>query len=128
MSIDTYSKLSSKNTSGINGLTAHHMPSKQFMKNLGIEGYGNGDGALTMLIEAQGSGVGRHNRTLTYKKGQQIIPEYFNLSPAEALKHDIDELRELFIQDGVYGADVEKALQSYVSQIKTKYPNIQWTN
>ena len=96
------------------------------MENLGISDYTRAKG-LSLLIDAE-SGVGRHNRTGTYKRGEKIIPEYYNLSPAAALKKDIDELRDLFIQDGVYGAEVEKALQSYVSQIKTQFPTIQWTN
>ncbi len=122
-----------QNSEGGNGLTAHHMPSQAFMKRyLGkdLDGKDIYDGkeALSMLVDAAGKGVGRHNRTLTYKKRTDFIPEYMDLTPAQALKHDINELRNLYIDDGVYNAAVEKALQGYAKEIQNKFPNIIWTN
>ncbi len=129
LTIGVFSDLSKKNTAGKNNLTAHHIPSHAFMDKNKIYGYKHSGGICILVESSIKSGEVnpfRHGRTKTFGSNMNNVERttYENLTPKQALDFDINDLRNIYISDGVYNASVEKALQNLIQQTKNTYPGI----
>ena len=117
-----------------NGLTAHHIPSDAYMKKL-VEGgtlrpteYNTDDG-ICVVVESVAdvtNKIKRHNRTKTFWSNMSKVEKdtYFALDPRKALEFDINDLRNIYKNDGVYDVSVENALQDLIKKTKMKYKPI----
>ena len=125
LNIGSYSKMVNDYTKGIDNLTPHHIPSDGYMLEKGFEGYSKVKGLCIVVESSSITGQikpSRHGRTKSFGKTTDATKkEYYNMSPKDALKRDIDDLREIYISDGIYNANVEKALEDLVKQTKVKY-------
>ena len=125
LNVGSYGKMVKDFTKGVNELTAHHIPSDAYMEFNKISGYTHGNG-LCIVVESS-SIIGqikatRHGRTKTFGNTSTSTKKtYYDMSPKGALKRDIDDLREIYIADGIYNANVEKALQDLIQKTKTTY-------
>ena len=86
----------------------------------------NGNDGLCILVESAaspGNRVLRHNRTKTYMTNLSPSQreEYYILSPKAALDFDINDLRNIYKNDGIYDVSVENALQDLIKKTKIKY-------
>jgi hypothetical protein len=102
-------------------ITPHHIPSDAFMKKHGVS---RNDG-ISIYMEQPATG-GRHRQTRTY--GGHMTPAqreaYYKMSPTEALKHDIDDARKIYRDQGLLTPKVEDALQQVVRQNKATFPHL----
>ena len=98
-------------------LTPHHMASAEFMlRNYGVD---KNDG-LSMLVETtyKNSG-GRHGKTSTYGTSSM---EYYNLTPRQALARDVNDMRNILKDQGLYDKYAKRQLKEYIKiQEDTKY-------
>lgn len=98
-------------------LTPHHMASAEFMsRNYGVD---KNDG-LSMLVETtyKNSG-GRHGKTATYGTSSM---EYYNLTPRQALARDVNDMRNILKDQGLYDKYAKQQLKEYIKiQENTKY-------
>ena len=116
LAVDTAGALRRAGTKG-DDITPHHIPSAKHMsENHGVRW--NDGIAINMEQPTPGSG-GRHRRTFTY--GTQADRD---LGSRDALARGIWDARQRYIEDGLYGPEVRRALQEVIRQNKAKYPNI----
>jgi hypothetical protein len=87
-------------------------------------GVSRNDG-ISIYMEQPATG-GRHRQTRTY--GGHMTPAqreaYYKMSPTEALKHDIDDARKIYRDQGLLTPKVEDALQQVVRQNKATFPHL----
>ncbi len=102
-------------------ITPHHIPSDAFMKKHGVS---RNDG-ISIYMEQPATG-GRHRKTKTY--GGHMTPDqreaYYQMSPAEALKHDVDDARNVYREQGLLTPAVEDSLQEVIRQNKATFPHL----
>ena len=101
--IGTYKDLNKAGHPG-DDLTPHHMPSKKYlMESMGMDKKDALDNGLSMNLHQMKKG-GIHRKTKTY--GGHMTKEerkaYLNLSPRDALAHDLKDLRKLSMEEGTY--------------------------
>lgn len=120
--VGTYKDLIKQGKRGDN-LTPHHIPSDAYMKKHGIS---TDDGiAITLEHPHPGKG-GRHRRTKTYggnmTKAERDV--YYNMKPLDALEMDVEDLRNIYKEDGLYDAKIEDMLQEVINENKKRFPNL----
>ena len=123
--IGTYKELNDAGTVG-DDITPHHMPSDAYMKNNNIEGYNRNEG-LSMNMEQPHPGTGgRHRRTSTYDNQMTKAEQraYWDKNPRDALAHDIEDLRKIYKEDGLYDKEIRDKLQEYIKQMKENHPDL----
>jgi hypothetical protein len=102
-------------------ITPHHIPSDAFMRKHGVS---RNDG-ISIYMEQPETG-GRHRKTKTY--GGHMTPTqreaYYRMSPTEALKHDINDARNIYRDQGLLTPQVEDALQEVIRQNKAAFPHL----
>lgn len=113
-------------------LEGHHIPAKAFIKNLKthprhstdpafkaeVDTYDLGYDSITIMMEQW-----RHK--LTANRGVNAInPDYLKLAPLEALKIDLENLRDIYRSQSLYTTEVESKINQFEKIIKTQYPNI----
>jgi hypothetical protein len=126
--VGTYKELIDAGEVGDN-ITPHHMPSNEYMKKYmekRKKDYSTDDG-VCMNMEQPFPGVkGRHRQTKTYDNNMTNAEKeaYYKLSPREALEKDIDDVRKIYKEEGLYNKDVEKSLQEVIKQNESKHPDL----
>lgn len=112
-----YGKL--PNETGDN-ITGHHMPSNKYMQDeFGIKT----KDSYAMFLEHPHPGQGgRHRRTFTYGLSKATRPEDFTLykflKPRDVLTFDINDLRRILKEDGLYNKATRKKIQEYIDYYK----------
>ncbi|WP_231887511.1 hypothetical protein, partial [Paenibacillus jamilae] len=112
-----YGKL--PNETGDN-ITGHHMPSNKYMQDeFGIK---NKDSYAMFLEHPHPGQGGRHRRTFTYGLSKATKPEdftlYKSLKPRDVLTFDINDLRRILKEDGLYNKATRKKIQEYIDYYK----------
>ncbi|XZH90705.1 hypothetical protein ACSXEW_16715 (plasmid) [Clostridium perfringens] len=103
-------------------ITGHHMPSNHYMK----EKYyipTNESSAFNLEQISPGMG-GRHRRTFTYGLKGRNKDLYLNLMPRDALAFDINDVRRILKEDGLYNKESRQALLNYIKHCKNTKPGI----
>ncbi len=121
--VGTYRDLSDNGSLGDN-ITPHHMPSDAYMSRNNIDGYTRNDG-ISMNMEHPHPGVGgRHRQTATNGSNmtQAQKEDYWNLTPRDALAHDIRDARRIYQEQGLYNENIRNSLLEVIKQNQTKYP------
>ncbi|WP_252250546.1 RHS repeat-associated core domain-containing protein [Clostridium sp. ZBS13] len=117
--IGTYSELIKSGKWGDN-ITPHHMPSAEYMSKKKVS---KNDG-LCMNVDQPKKG-GRHRETYTY--GRNMTNEqknfYYALSPRDALAFDLNNLKEIYIKDGIY-KEMAPKLKEYAKKYIEYMPDI----
>lgn len=115
LKVGTYDDLTKAGTKG-DDITAHHMPSADFMKSKGID---KGDG-VTMNMEHPNPGKGgRHRETSSYgRKSDKTI------SARTSLARDIKDVRAIYLKDNLYTPQTRDAFQNVIKLNKELYPKI----
>lgn len=119
--IGTYKELLDSGEIGDN-ITPHHMPSAEYMATKGVA---KNDG-LCMNIEMPSPGKGgRHRMTDTYGRNMTDAQKayYYSLSPREALAYDINNLRQIYMRQGLY-SEIRPKLQAYIKAYKKYIPEL----
>ncbi|OAB45513.1 hypothetical protein PGLA_04485 [Paenibacillus glacialis] len=107
-------------------ITGHHMPSNKYMKeNYDIDM----DESYAINLEHPFPGVGgRHRRTFTNGMGSKNRPEdynlYMSLNSRDALAFDMNDLRRILKEDGLYNKETKEKLKEYIKY----YENYQKNN
>lgn len=98
------------------------MPSNYYMKekfNIDI------DDSLAFNLEQLTPEVGgRHRRTFTYgfkDRGKEL---YLNLMPRDALAFDINDIKRILKEDGLYNSESRKSLFEYINYHKKMAPGV----
>ncbi|MMZ53940.1 Phage late control gene D protein (GPD) [compost metagenome] len=112
-----YGKL--PNVTGDN-ITGHHMPSNKYMQDeFGIKT----KDSYSMFLEHPHPGQGgRHRRTFTYGLSKATRPGdftlYKSLMQRDGLAFDINDLRRILKEDGLYNKATRKRIQEYIDYYK----------
>jgi hypothetical protein len=120
--VGTYRNLIKKGKKGDN-ITPHHMPSDKYMKRKGVKR----DDGISMNMEHPSPGTGgRHRKTKTNGSNQTDAERqaYYDLSPRDALAHDIKDARRIYMEEGRYTPEIRKGLQETIKQNKQSFPNL----
>ncbi|WP_156876029.1 type VII secretion protein [Clostridium kluyveri] len=119
--VGTYEDLIDAGSRGDN-ITPHHMPSAKYMEpNAGVP---KNDGvAMNMEQPFPGQG-GRHRLTDTYGMTGEKLQNYLNLSPRNALAHDIRDARSIYQNDNLYTPDIRQGLEDVIKMNKKLYPDL----
>lgn len=69
---------------------------------------------------------GRHRRTQTCGKNMTAAERaaYYQLSPKEALEHDLIDVRRIFREEGKLTPEMKKQIQKVEDLNKTKFPHL----
>ena len=121
----TYKQLDDLGEVGDN-LTPHHMPSDAYMKRRGGSKYSRDEGVSVNVEQPHPGTGGRHRQTKTYG-GNMTKAEreaYYKMSPAEAMEHDIEDLRKVYEKEGISSDKEDKALNEVRRLNREKYPDI----
>ena len=110
---DSYGNLVKDSVKG-DGIEAHHMPSKQFMAKYGI----SERDALALNIKHS-----THTQTFTYSFLGERNEWYLSLSPEEALRVDLSNLRAIFAKEGTLET-MEPILKEYAEACRRKFPQL----
>jgi hypothetical protein len=109
-------------------ITAHHIPSNKHMRQHGVP---TDDGiAINMEHYTQGNpqgfptNTGRHPDTFTYGNANKYGGGDVNMSPRDALAAGIRDARKIYARDGLYNAEIRKALQEVIQKNKVAHPQI----
>ena len=126
--VGTYKELIDAGKVGDN-ITPHHIPSNEYMqrymKERGIN-YSTNDGICINMEQPSPGMGGRHRQTKTYNNNMTNAEKeaYYKLTPQEALEKDINDIRQIYKDEGLYNKDVENSLQEAIKQNKSKYPDL----
>lgn len=108
-------------------ITGHHMPSNKYMQEeFGIKT----KESYAMFLEHPHPGQGgRHRRTFTYGLNQRTRPEdfdlYMSLKPRDALAFDVNDLRRILKEDGLYSKENKEKLKEYIDYYEEyKHKNV----
>mgnify|MGYP007039427980 CR=1 FL=1 len=101
-------------------ITGHHMPSNKYMQE---EFEIKTKDSYAMFLEHPHPGQGgRHRRTFTYGLSQRTRSEDFNLymslKPRDSLAFDINDLRRIMKEDGLYNKENKEKLKEYIDYYK----------
>lgn len=116
--IGTYRELKAarQGNSAYKGLDAHHIPSKQFMKTYGIDP----DDAVAIMVPR-----GTHKQTLSYGRWSVAkVQWYSQLSPEDALRLDLSNLRAVLRSEGVTDPAVLKHVDQVADYCRKLYPHL----
>lgn len=118
--VGKYGDFSGKKFKGDN-LTAHHMPSSQYMRlKCGVS---NSKGVCMMMDQPHPGKGGRHRETFTYGRlSKEKKEEYLNKTPREALANDILDARKIYMKDGLYTKEIKRGLLNVIKENKKEYP------
>ncbi|WP_156175992.1 type VI secretion system tube protein TssD [Hymenobacter terrenus] len=118
--VGTYKELLDAGSRGDN-ITPHHVPSDAYIKQHGVA---KNDGVCINMEQPQNGG--RHRRTKTFGRNMTDAEReaYYKLPPKEALDYDIQNVREIFREEGKLDTKMEKKLQEVLNQNKTKFPKL----
>ena len=119
--IGTYSDLVKAGKRGDN-ITPHHMPSAEYMSAKGVS---KNDGlCMNMEMPSPGAG-GRHRMTNTYGRNMTDAQKayYYSLSPRDALAYDINNLRKIYKEQGLY-SEIRPKLKEYIKAYKEYMPEL----
>ena len=119
--IGTYKYLVKKGKKGDN-ITPHHMPSAEYMAKKRVP---RNDGlCINMEMPVPGSD-GRHRQTDTYGNNMTEAEKdfYYSLSPRDALAYDINNLKKIYKNDGLYDVMRPKLIQ-YIRTAKATNPEL----
>lgn len=101
-------------------ITGHHMPSNKYMQEE-FEIKTKDSYAIFLEHPHPGQG-GRHRRTFTYGLSQRTRSEDFNLymslKPRDSLAFDINDLRRIMKEDGLYNKENKEKLKEYIDYYK----------
>ncbi len=120
--VGTYKYLRNRGKIGDN-ITPHHTPSKKYMQQHSVK---TNDG-VCMNVEHPTPGTGgRHRLTKTYGRNMTDLEKeiYYNLSPRDALAHDIMDLRRIYREKGLYDSYIRSKLFEDISLNKELYPDL----
>ncbi len=93
------------------GLTPHHMVSAEYLeRNYGVS---NGSGLAMMVETTSNNPGGRHGKTATYGG---ISSDYYDLTPRQALAHDLFDMRQMLIDQGLYDEYAQQQLMDYAKE------------
>lgn len=82
-------------------------------------GVSKGDG-ISINMEQPHPGVGgRHRQTFTYGSKADL-----DMAPRDALASGVGDARSIYMQDGLYDAQIRKQLQELIDQNGSNYPEI----
>ena len=125
LKVGTYKDLSKAGKRGDN-LTPHHIPSDAYMKKHGGSTYSRNDGVSINVEQPHPGTGGRHRSTKTYGSNMTDAQReaYYKMTPKEALEHDIEDLRKIYKDEGLYNKKVEDALQEVIKQNKVNHPDV----
>ncbi len=112
---DTYGELGKLAEKG-DGIEGHHIPSKEFMKQYGV----SANDAMAINISHS-----QHVKTFTYGYSAQRQQYYMALSPNDALRVDISNMRSIFREEGTLD-EMLPVLNDYVKTLKTRFPELFW--
>jgi len=102
-------------------VTGHHMPSSKYIREvLGME---HADGIAMNMQHFYPSNTGRHPLTRTFgSKGRNsaLLDETFR----EALGRDIRDARRIYMENGMYGPDVRRALREVIDEWRSLRPDL----
>ena len=121
--VGSFDELVKAGTMGDN-ITPHHMPSAKYLEiNTDIK-YKDGV-AMNMEQPSPGKG-GRHRKTSTYNNNMTNAEQqsYWNLSPREALAHDINDAIKIYKEQGLYNDKIREGLLEVIIRNKEKYPDL----
>ncbi len=121
--VGSFDELVKAGTMGDN-ITPHHMPSAKYLEiNTDIK-YKDGV-AMNMEQPSPGKG-GRHRKTSTYNNNMTKAEQqsYWNLSPREALAHDINDAIKIYKEQGLYNDKIREGLLEVIIRNKEKYPDL----
>ncbi|WP_242476666.1 MULTISPECIES: hypothetical protein [Bacillus cereus group] len=101
-------------------ITGHHMPSNKYMQE---EFEIKTKDSYAMFLEHPHPGQGgRHRRTFTYGLSQRTRSEdfdlYMSLKPRDSLAFDINDLRRIMKEDGLYNKENKEKLKEYIDYYK----------
>jgi hypothetical protein len=100
-------------------ITPHHIPSAKYMKtNAGVH---KNDGVSMNMEHPYTGTLWKHCKTATYGMTGQKLQEYLNLSPKDALAHDIWDARKTYKNDGLYTPQIRRSLQDVIQMNKDMY-------
>ena len=108
-------------------ITGHHMPSNKYMNDkYSIET----DESYAINLEHPHPGRGgRHRRTFTYGLSSRTRPEdfklYMSLKPRDALAFDVNDLRRILKEDGLYNKDSRERIREYIEYYQNYRKNDQ---
>ncbi|MFP3727365.1 pre-toxin TG domain-containing protein [Priestia filamentosa] len=119
--IGTYKDLNDAGHVG-DDITPHHMPSKEYLvRKLEWDSKSAKNDGMSMNVEQPKTG-GRHRRTETY--GRNMTNEekqnYYSLEPREALAFDLNNLRNIYKEDGLY-KEIVPHLREYAKEAREDY-------
>ena len=119
--IGTYKELRDAGEVGDN-ITPHHMPSAEYMSSKGVSK--NNGLCMNMEMPSPGTG-GRHRMTDTYGRNMTDAQKayYYSLSPREALAYDINNLRQIYMSQGLY-SEMRPRLQAYIKAYQEYMPEL----
>ena len=116
--IGTYRELKAarKGNSAYKGLDAHHIPSKQFMKTYGIDP----DDAVAIMIPR-----GTHKQTMSYGRWSAAKTQWYSrISPEDALRSDLANLRAVLRSEGVTDPAVFQHVDQVADYCRKLYPHL----
>ncbi|WP_430488071.1 hypothetical protein [Priestia flexa] len=101
-------------------ITGHHMPSNKYMQE---EFEIKTKDSYAMFLEHPHPGQGgRHRRTFTYGLSKRTRAEdfdlYMSLKPRDSLVFDINDLRRIIKEDGLYNNENREKLKEYIDYYK----------
>lgn len=108
-------------------ITGHHMPSNKYMNDkYSIET----DESYAINLEHPHPGRGgRHRRTFTYGLSSRTRPEdfklYMSLKSRDALAFDVNDLRRILKEDGLYNKESREKIKEYIEYYKNYRKNDQ---
>lgn len=123
---------------GLVNLEKHHVPSNAYMSRLlqnatysnhwskGKWSYYKGNAITIEKTSGIPSSTTRHGRTATFRSNMDPITRqaYYDLSPSQALRFDIQNLVDIYKQDGVYNQSVMSKLRALIDNNQNQYPDI----
>lgn len=110
---DSYGELGKLAEKG-DGIAGHHIPSKEFMKQYGVSERD------AMAINIKHS---THVKTFTYGYSSSRQQYYMSLSPNEALRVDMSNMRAIFRQEGTLD-EMAPVLNEYAKALKIRFPEL----
>ncbi len=115
----TYDDLLKQGHKGDN-ITPHHAPSAEYMKRKGVS---RGESAAFNMEQPKTGG--RHRKTKTYGHNMTNAEKayYYSLSPRDALAYDLWDMRNIYIQEGLYD-QMRPKLIAYSKYVQDLFPEL----
>jgi len=101
-------------------LTPHHMPPAAYMQAQGIS---RGEG-IAMFMEQPNPGTGgRHRMTASYGTRPDLT-----LAPRDALAQSVWDVRQIYMNQGLYTPEIRQSLQQVIEQNLNSFPSLYQRN